>query len=373
MLWEFTLVYFFSILNDYRKLSKKKLMKELKAALEKNNFLREKVASLTAEEVEINSPCSSTMRQDFGVTSHESLLLTSMSNWTLGTINIPECVPTDGEVDIDKRAFEQWKDIFYASISLVNTQDERTLFGLFKIKAGSKLREIYNTTVSSPDMPNQLTAPLSNAMERLNGYFSSRTYILGQRGKLMNMSQAPTESSMQFVRRVGSAAKMCNYKEDEEMEAMVRVLTKGASDSRIRVLAYRNWIKQGSLKDLIDLVRDRELEKVNEDEYQRNHVNNTAVTIAAVERKPQEMPDMSYGNNRFNFRGNNRFGGQRSFRGAHNRGRAIGRPSFSGQKYGTVKNCWRCGSIFHFPQQCHAMGKVCRCCGEIGHIERVCS
>lgn len=354
-------------------------MEELMAALEKNNSLRERSVQLADDPMfsaETQPPSSSTMREDFGATRNESLLVTTLSNWTLSNIYIPECTPLDGEGEIDKRAFDYWKDIFHSSIKIVNATDEQTMFGLFKIKAGPKLRDIFFTTVSGPGMSCEATAPFSNAMERLNDYFGSRTNILAQRGKLMSLSQNATENSMQFVRRVSTAAKLCNYTDDEEMEAVVRVITKGALDSRVRVLAHRNWVKQGSMKDLIDLVRDRELEKANEEEFQRNHGKVEVAKVAAISQQPYGTPWQSQGN----FRPNLRFGGQRSVRGfgrgggrGFGRGRsAVSRNHIRNYESGSVNNCWRCGSIFHHPYQCPGMQKVCHNCGRMGHIARIC-
>ncbi|XP_062556581.1 uncharacterized protein LOC134221407 [Armigeres subalbatus] len=242
-----------------------------------------------------------------------------MNNWTLGTLNIPECVPTEGESEIDKRAYEFWKETLVASLQLVNSADERAKFGVFRIKAGAKLREIFNTTESTPGMPDERSEPFSNAIARLDDYFGSRAYILSQRGKLMNLCQSQTESSIEFVRRVANAAKLCNYGVDEEMEAVVRVITKSANDSRIRVLAHRNWVRHGTMKDLIDLVRDRELEKANEEEFQRAHSNSDTATLALVSRSPQQVHG-STGNFRGNWRG---MGPSRGTRGSRKKEREV--------------------------------------------------
>lgn len=338
-------------------------MKELKEALEKNNSYREQMANLTAGSDQglsngFPQACSSTMRDD-------TLLLSTMNNWTLGTLNIPECVPSEGEMEVDKRAYEYWKDILISSLKLINAVDEQTMFGVFKIKAGPKLREIFNTTTTTPGMPDEKSEPFSNAMARLNAYYGSRTYTLSQRGKLMMMSQTSVESSVEFVRRVASAAKLCNYGTDDEMEAVVRVITKGATDGRVRVLAHRNWVKQGSMKDLIDLVRDREIEKTNEDEFQRAHSHDKTLSLASVTSHNRHEDQ----------RNTSMFGHSWQGRGAQrgNRGGRGGRGFRGNSRYQNTANCWRCGSIYHRSSECSAMQKECRICGRLGHIARVCS
>lgn len=279
----------------------------------------------------------------------DSSMLSTMNNWTLGTLNIPECAPSSGETEIDKQAFEYWKDILVSSLQLINAVDEQTKFGVFKIKSGPKLREIFQATTSSPGMPDERTEPFSNAIARLDEYYGSRTYTLSQRGKLMMMSQMDSESSINFVRRVGTAAKLCSYGPDEEMEAVVRVLTKNANDPRVRVLAHRNWVKQGSMKDLIDLVRDREIEKSNEEEFQRTR-QTLRVSAISQERSEFRGHRESFNSNwhpRGNYLGNRRYG-----RG----GRGAVRGNLRQQ---AATNCWRCGSAFHRAPACFAIDKEC--------------
>lgn len=75
----------------------------------------------------------------------------------------------------------------------------------------------------------------------------------------MMMCQIDKENSIEFARRVVSVTKLCDYRPDDEMEAVVRAITKCAIDGRVLVLAHRNWVKQGSMKDFIDLVREIDL------------------------------------------------------------------------------------------------------------------
>ncbi|XP_055626155.1 uncharacterized protein LOC129768491 [Toxorhynchites rutilus septentrionalis] len=344
-------------LAPVKKPSKKRILKELRKALDMNNDLQEQVANLTAER---DTCIGKDFHQASSNTIREDSLFSTINNWTLGSLNIPECSPSDGETEIDKRAFEYWKDILVSSLQLINAADEQTKFGIFKIKSGPKLREIFHTTSSAPGMPDEKTAPFANALARLDEYYGSRTYMLSQRGRLMMMSQGSSENSITFVQRVASAAKLCNYGPDEEMEAVVRVVTKGASDGRIRVLAHRNWVKQGTIKDLIDLVRDREIEKSNEEEFQRIHGRGEPL-VAAV----------SNGSNEFSNHRGTYHGRGRGF-ARPNRGRG-GRGSFRGnQRRDFSSNCWRCGSVYHRASNCFAIDRECRVCSQMGHIARVC-
>ncbi|XP_062542255.1 uncharacterized protein LOC134210226 [Armigeres subalbatus] len=343
-----------------KKLSKKKILKELKEALEKNNELREKVTNLTSGKDGCFSSDSS-----YAVTrqARDDPLHSTMGSWTLGSLNIPICTPSEGETEIDKRAYEYWKEILVSSLQLVNAVDEQMKFGVFKIKSGPKLREIFQTTSTGPGMPDEETSPFSNALARIDEYYGSRTYTLSQRGKLMMLMQSTTESSIAFVRRVASAAKLCNYGAEEEMEAVVRVVTKGASDGRVRVLAHRTWVKQGTIKDLMDLVRDREIEKTNEEEFQRIHGRGETSLVAAVSQN-----DQGFQNHPAAF---NQYGKGRRFERVPRGGR-VGRGFRRENRFNSISNCWRCGSIYHQASDCFAIKKECRVCRKLGHIARVC-
>lgn len=363
------------------------MAEELEETRAENRLLRQKLQEQTAEKRKLiessslpprlpasledefqNARCS-TIRE-VPSTMNESLLMSTMSNLSFNSMNVPECKPSPGEAEIDKKAYDHWKDILETSLQLVNATDETVKMGIFKIKAGVMLMEILHSTTSAPGTPDETSKPYSNAISRLDGYFGSRTYMLSQRSKLMGMVQEPGEGNIQFVRRVGAAAKLCGYSGDEEMEAVVRTITKGTIDSRVRVLAHRNWVNQGSLKDLIDQVRDRDIEKLNEEEFQRSRNPPAAVASVVQQRYQQQRGGRNQPQfvgrwpgwnrpNRFHF-GDARRGnfGQGTSRGSANSGNTV---------------CWRCSSIYHTPSKCSAVDKICRNCNSTGHYARTCT
>lgn len=285
-----------------------------------------------------------------------STLLASVNNMSLSTMSIPECKPSDGEAEIDRKGYEYWKNIAVASLNLIQAADEFTKMDVFKIKAGAKLLELLQGIKSSAEMPDAKQFPFSNALARLDGYFGSRAYMLSQRSKLINMMQQTSETNIQFVRRVATSAKLCGYeKEDDEMEAMARTLIKNSTDQRVRILAHRNWIKQGSLSDLIGDVRDYETERTNEQEFQRIRQPQGSASIAAISNMEGRGQLFRNNTGRFNNRG----------RGYFSRG-----PSFRREM--PRKACWRCASIYHVPAQCPNIEKVCHTCNRRGHLARCC-
>lgn len=347
------------------KVTRKMLLEELAAIkselasvrLEKEQLLQGSEAS-TADNDAVNfrSGSDTDVHQSASV-GNESLLAT-MSNMSLGSLNIPECKPSDGEADVDKKAYEHWKEIVNASFNLVRATDERAKMDIFRIKAGPKLLEVMQGTSSTADMPDEQSRPFSNAVARLDHYFGSRTYIIGQRSKLMNTAQRSGEASVSFVRRVGAAAKLCGYKNDEEMEAIVRTIVKGTTDSRVRVLAHRNWVNQGDMNSLIAMVSDREMEIFNEEEYQKLNRQSCAPIAAVREHsEPGTSSRRGFGS---------KFRGIQRSRGTFRRGHA--------QSQGSSRNaCWRCASMYHEPSACPNLDKVCHNCKRRGHLARSCS
>ncbi|XP_062699187.1 uncharacterized protein LOC134284400 [Aedes albopictus] len=348
--------------------SRKKLQKELEASIAEINSLKAKLQEME-NSVNLGSPSvtefeehfpqaqSSAIRTERPATASESLMMASVTNLSMSTLNVPECKPSEGEFEVDKQAYLRWKEILDTSLNLISTTDERTKMGIFKIKAGAGLLEIFNGTVSEPSMPDEKTAPYSNAIARLDNYYGSRAYLLSQRSKMMNIIQSPDEENIPFVRRIGVAAKLCEYSNDEEMEAITRTITKRTNDSAVRSLAYRNWTKQGSMKDLIDMVRDSEIEKLNEAEFQRKQIALQPAVVAAVSHQGTSYTQHTRGRDAYQqFRGNGR-----------------GRFEPRGQDASRTKFCWRCRSVFHSPLQCPVSDKVCRVCNRVGHIARACT
>lgn len=331
--------------------------------------MRKELAQLRNEkDALLHSTTGSKASNEFGSTEASTAesfgavgetILASVNNMSLSTMTIPECVPSDGESDIDKKGYEYWKNILTASLNLTQANDESTKMDVFKIKAGPKLLELFNGTKSSTSMPNESSHPFSNAIARLDCYFGSRAYTLSQRSKLLNTVQRNGETNIQFVRRVAASAKLCGYdKEDDEMEAVARTVIKSSTDKRVRTLAHRNWVRQGSLNDLIDLVRDHDTELSNEEEFQKMRQPQRTASIAAITSHVRPRGHSQRGTfGRFNH----------AFRGRPPYHRTVARSQGSSNI-----SCWRCASVYHDSGHCPVIDKVCHTCKQQGHLARCC-
>lgn len=305
----------------------------------------------------------------------------SMNNLSFASLNIPECKPKDGEEDVDRHSFEQWIGVLEASMQLVGVTDEYTQIRILRIKAGPKLLSILENTDSPAEAPNPETHPYSNAIARLQKFFGSRDYRLMQRQKLRSMTQNDGENDLKYVKRIVAAAKLCDFNEEQLLENVAYVIQSHAPNPKIREISRKILRKGGSLVNLIDKVQACDLERMHEDIYQQNHVQQRKAVVAAVTRGQQEENDNQQGSmNRVernaNYRqrdGNPRqqaFGRWQSSRG---RGAHIRRGTGRGSRMNNRSTCFRCTSPFHTPDDCHAIEWICRNCHEKGHIERACT
>ena len=102
-------------------------MKAIKAELEKTRLEKDELSRILAtKDRDDNEFCegevrTSTMRED-QIQANESLLMTMM-NMSLGSLNIPECVPATGETELNKRDYEHWKSVVNASMHLIQAVD----------------------------------------------------------------------------------------------------------------------------------------------------------------------------------------------------------------------------------------------------------
>lgn len=304
-------------------------------------------------------------------TQEESRFLSSMNQLSVASINVPECKPTD-DGDIHRQSFELWKDLLVDSMSLAGIEDEHTRFTVFKVKAGTKLLEIFRNTKSQNDDPDPITKPFANAMQRLKSYFGSGSDIMLMRRKLAMMAQQVDETNLAFVTRVGSTARLCGFDNGKEFEETVATIAEHARDKEIRTTALKMLSKKnGCFTDLIDKVREIESIKLNEEYVMRKQGMASQVqgqvSVAAVSAP---------------FRRQQRFSGRYQTRNRpYQRPAQMSRTGWRPPRDGQINNnaaiqtqvkCYRCDSVFHSPDECSAKWKFCDSCGTKGHIRRAC-
>lgn len=317
----------------------------------------------------------STMRDDSRHTEADSLS-TSMNNLSFATLNIAQCIPVEGEDEIDRRTFESWRELLEASMQLVGVTDEGTKMSIFRIKAGPKLLEVLENTGSSFRIPCDVTTPYSNAMSRLVDYFGSRDYTLLHRQKLRSLTQGVGETDVKYVKRVINLAKLCDYDESQVLENVADVIQSHALNFSIREIGRKMLRKGGTISGLLEKVQAVEIAKVNEELFAKAHASQV-VQVAPVSVPHSTQVSPAHTTNRYP-----EYDHQYQPQKPENN-----QPRYNDQQFGAKRGgfrrgssvqprqtpCWRCFGRYHGASSCSAIEKVCRACLRKGHLARACN
>lgn len=245
-------------------------------------------------------------------------------------------------------------------------------FMYFKVKAGQRLLEIFRNTKSNAESPDPVIAPFSNAMHRLKTYFGSGSDVMLLRRRLALMKQKADESDLNFITRVGSMARLCEFDDEKEFEQIVGTVAEHATNQEVRKAALKMLSRRGTFTDLVDKVREIEAIRLNEEFVMQKHGKQKPALVAPV--------NVSYSSGRrgnmgsYQSRGGYRSRGNSSRRGNSQgpRGRQPGAGANRDVPAQDWERCWRCNSPYHPPNICGAKDKHCDFCGKLGHIRRAC-
>lgn len=352
------------------------MCKQLESAKDTIHSLQETLTATKSNAVEVNS-CSDEFGSDIGPSSTQrnrnaettmevTRFMSSVNQISVSTVNVPECKPSVEGEEIGKFEFESWKDLLLDSLTLAGITDEATRFIVFKVKAGSKLMEIYKNTKTTVDDPDPDVHPFMNALHRLKHYFGSGSDIMLQRRKLALMAQKQDESDLSYIMRVGATARMCEFGVEKEFEEVVSTVAEHARSREVRTMALKMLSRKGTLTDLVDKVREIQAVNMNEDNksnYRFRHGTPEQAAVASV-RIGQGR------NNRQDFirssTSHGRFENQQYRRNHDLSSRRPGWKNTEGER------CFRCNSMFHKPNDCFAIDKTCLKCGRKGHFKRAC-
>ncbi|XP_062547586.1 uncharacterized protein LOC134213065 [Armigeres subalbatus] len=318
---------------------------------------------------------SSTQRPRDITGFEESKFMCSINQLSVSSIAVPECKSTTENGEIDRHTFVQWHDLLVDSMQLAGITDEATKFTIFKVKAGPRLLDIYRNSKADEGAPDAVMAPFGHAMYRLKAYYGSGSDIMLQRRRLAMMEQKSDESDLAFVTRVGSAARLCDFGKEKEFEEIVGTIAEHAHRKEVRTMAMKLLSRKGTFTDLVDKIREIEAIRLNEQFFSRKHGPKNEAVVAPVRA---DFP-MRGGRNRYRGRGT-------SHRGHRGNLGGMNRPEYQGPSRGTSwgttvgpqrnlsqsNRCWRCNSVYHAPDKCHAINKDCRNCGRYGHIQVAC-
>lgn len=201
--------------------AERSLTAELRNELEKVRMEKEQleatVNSISANDVDRSMSDFSehfrphSTQRDKSILLEESRFMSSINQLSISSINVSECKPSGDDGELHRHDFEQWKDLLVDSMQLAGISDESTKFMIFKVRAGSRLLDIYKNTTSDENAPDAMSNPFLNAMHRLKTYFGSGSDVILQRRKVDLTFQKQGESDSAYIIRVGAAARLCEY------------------------------------------------------------------------------------------------------------------------------------------------------------------
>lgn len=352
------------------------LSKELEEEREQNASLRTQLRKARNDKKQLEQSLEegsfvrmhSTMHENNTTNDQNSILMSSMNNLSFASLQVPECKSVDGEDEIDRKTYEQWKGLLEASMQLAGVIDEATKMNIFKIKAGPKLLEILDETVSNTECPDAKTSPYSNAIHRLGSFFGSRDYIFMQRQKLRSLTQKSGESDVKYIKRVITVAKLCDFNEDNLAEQVADSVQSHALNRKVRETARKVLRKRGEIGELLDRVRALEMDRLNEEMFAKNHNQTAQVAAVSASGQRRDQRDNRFGYPKYRQNNQQRMiGNWRS-----TRGRGYDRRQFVRNAVTQQAACWRCLSKNHEETECWSIDKTCRNCQRKGHLERGC-
>jgi hypothetical protein len=261
---------------------------------------------------------------------------------------------------------EEWTSyvaLFDMYFTAANINDNNRKLALLLYCGGEELRKVYSSlAVPLRDAEGALLQhevegaqvninPYQTSVTALNNYYNPRANVIFERSKFRSLSQTSNETSMQFITRLRTGIRSCDFVNYTEDAAIVDQYVEKCCSSKMRRLLLK---EQNLTTDII--IRIAQSEETSTSQAARME---EVATTTSYNTEP-EIVNRLY--NRPRSDNNQTTRTDNSYRA----------PKREPQEHSKV--CYGCGSQEHIfgNNKCPAKGRKCKFCKIPGHLDTVC-
>ena len=261
---------------------------------------------------------------------------------------------------------EEWTSyvaLFDMYFTAANINDNNRKLALLLYCGGEELRKVYSSlTVPLRDAEGALLQhevegaqvnidPYQTSITALNNYYNPRANVIFERSKFRSLSQTSNETSMQFITRLRTGIRSCDFVNYTEDAAIVDQYVEKCCSSKMRRLLLK---EQNLTTDII--IRIAQSEETSTSQAARMEEVATTTSYNTEPEIVNRLYNRPRSNNNQTTRTDN------SYRA----------PKREPQEHSKV--CYGCGSQEHIfgNNKCPAKGRKCKFCKIPGHLDTVC-
>lgn len=246
-----------------------------------------------------------------------------------------------------KAEWRRFREQFQRIMDGKNSVDPETKLKILKIHAGEYLLNIIEMQEAILVLP--VEDMYTEVISLVNNYFESTCNKTQERIKFRKMQQKTDESFTDWILRLESQSKFCDFNEEQRKEEFLQALIGNSASELAEKLYEASSYFSNDINKLIQHGQHLDIMRIHKSEAVSNPVMESEVPHSELTPRPVMWVGKGDG---FKERGRN------------NRYEPYQRTNRS--QFSSGKECDRCGR-FHAVNRCPAYRSKCGKCGKIGH------